>query len=109
MVDMYHTFVYHGAKLVCRTFCTAILRFEFRLLKYLNTYAILKESEFVSVREIERDRERREREIEIERDTTIFTIFSFHNEQIFHRFFISSIIIFSISLMNSVKSSHRTR
>ena len=75
MVDMYHTFVYHGAKLVCRTFCTAILRFEFRLLKYLNTYAILKESEFVSVREIERDRERREREREREIYYYIYYIF----------------------------------
>ena len=56
MVDMYHTFVYHDAKFICRTLCTAILRFEFRLQKYLNTYAILKESEFVSVSEIERDR-----------------------------------------------------
>ena len=86
---MYHTFVYHGAKLVCRTFCTAILRFEFRLLKYLNTYAILKESEFVSVRERERERER-------ERNTNILTINSFQNEQIFHRFYISSFMIFPI-------------
>ena len=92
MVDMYHTFVYHGAKLICRIFGTAILRFEFRLLKYLTTYAIMKESEFASMRKIER-----EREIEVERDTTIFTIFSFQNEQIFHRFCIISIIIFSIS------------
>ena len=76
MVDMYHTFVYHGAKLICRTFCTAILRFEFRLLKYLNTYAILKESEFVSVREIECEREReREREREIERYYYIYYTF----------------------------------
>lgn len=91
---MYHTFVYHGAKLICRTFCTAILRFEFRLLKYLTTYAILNESEFISVREIER----REREVEREkeRDTTVFTVFSFQNEQIFHRFYISSFMIFAI-------------
>ena len=77
MVDMYHTFVYHGAKLVCRTFCTAILRFEFRLLKYLNTYAILKESEFVSVRETERDRERRERERERERERYFYIYYIF--------------------------------
>ena len=93
MVYIYHTFVYHGAKLICRIFGTAILRFEFRLLKYLTTYAIMKESEFASMRKIERDRER-EREIEVERDTTIFTIFSFQNEQIFHRFYISSVMIF---------------
>ena len=77
MVYIYHTFVYHGAKLVCRTFCTAILRFEFRLLKYLNTYAILKESEFVSVREIERDRERREREREREREIYYYIYYIF--------------------------------
>ena len=75
MVDMYHTFVYHGAKLICRIFGTAILRFEFRLLKYLNTYAILKESEFVSVREKERDRERSEREREREIYYYIYYIF----------------------------------
>ena len=77
MVYIYHTFVYHGAKLICRTFCTAILRFEFRLLKYLNTYAILKESEFVSVREIECvcEREREEREREIERYYYIYYTF----------------------------------
>ena len=75
MVDMYHTVVYHGAKLICRTFCTAILRFEFRLLKYLNTYDILKESEFVSESEIEREGEREERDRERERYYYIYYIF----------------------------------
>ena len=74
MVYIYHTFVYHGAKLICRTFCTAILRFEFRLLKYLNTYAILKESEFVSVREIECERER-ERERERNREILLYLLY----------------------------------
>ena len=78
MVDIYHTFVYHGAKLVCRTFCTAILRFEFRLLKYLNTYAILKESEFVSVREIERDSERRERSVRERKREILLYLLYFH-------------------------------